>query len=91
MQPKAEEVIIRSRGVPQAEEEMADERVVKVSAKWSYGKNLFYPVNKLAQDLCAFAKCKSITEDQILVLRTLGYRIEAVTPVLPGEGDDDAK
>ena len=48
---------------------------IKISIKNVYGNWLFYPECKISKGIAAIAKSKTLTKDNLDILKSIGYEI----------------
>jgi hypothetical protein len=54
------------------------EKLIKVTIKTVYGKETIYPKNEEAKTFCELIGQKSLTRDNIKLIKKLGYNVEVV-------------
>jgi len=55
---------------------------ITVRIKNVYGREIVYPVCNAAKQFAALANTKTLTDDAINIIKSLGYSIEVETPTL---------
>tara|TARA_Y100000114_G_scaffold30663_1_gene26266 strand:+ start:304 stop:495 length:192 start_codon:yes stop_codon:yes gene_type:complete len=53
--------------------------IINISVKNVYGNWLFYPECKISKGIAAIAKSKTLTKDNLDILKSIGYEINLVS------------
>jgi len=58
---------------------MNNEQSINVEIKNVYGNDLIYPINEVGMKFACLLKKKTLTKDELKIIRDLGFTIEVIS------------